>query len=106
MGVDCRYSRLGFSASSEAAAAPAARLAKTHFAAENRNAAAIAKQAAEGIAPARPLRQSSVSAASRTINRCGNGSHTVPIWSKPGVRESVTRRAILRCEAASPEYSV
>src|SRR5258708_12547642 len=101
MGVDCRYSRLGFNASSEAAVAPAARLPKTDFAAANRNAAAIAKQAAEGIAPASPLRHSSLSAAMRTINRCGRGSHTVPIWANPGIRKSVNPRAILRVEAAS-----
>ena len=78
MGVDCRYRRLGFSASNPAAAAPAARLENADFTAANRNAPAITKQTAEGMAPASPVCQSELSFTSGSISRCGSGSHTVP----------------------------
>src|SRR5713226_2699448 len=55
MGIEARYSALGFSAYNAAATAPAAALAKTRRTAAYKNVTPIAKQIAGGRAPARPL---------------------------------------------------
>ena len=74
----------------------------TRRAAPNRNIPAITKQATEGNTPASPLRHQASRITNGISRRCGSGSHTVPIWSGPGVRESRIRRAMFRCASASP----
>src|SRR3954471_12386884 len=102
--VDWRYNRFGLSAASAVAVNAAASDSKMRLTAANRKTPPAIKETAAGNAAAIPLRHQASTRANGMIARCGRGSHGVPSWSYPGVRESKRRRALLRCASASPYH--
>ena len=56
----------------------------------------------DGIDPPTPVLHIQWETRKGIISKWGKGSQTVPSCSKPGVRESNTRRAMLMCATASP----
>ena len=69
MGMDCRYSMLGFKANSMAAVTPAVVEWNVRRTAPNRNPVAAMKHMPEEIAPARPVRQSESNCTKGSISR-------------------------------------